>query len=151
MGTTTDLLNGIAAKIAAEVTPTIVWNPNAVYTAGQTGVFMKFMPTTPDRVVVLTAVNQGNDLTMPTGQQMVQVRGRSLPNRPTDVDDLLDSIMDVLHGATNLIFGTVTVMQMNCKVSVPMGMDELKRWERVDQYYLDVATPPTALRPTSGN
>ena len=151
MGVTTDLLNGIAGKIAAEATPAIVWNPNAVYTASQTGIFMKFVPTAPDRVVVLTAVNQGDDISMPAGQVMVQVRGRGLPNRPTDVDDLLDSIFPILHGATDLIFGTVTVTQMNRKVRVPMGQDDSKRWELIDQYYLDVSTPPTVLRPTSGN
>lgn len=152
MGVTTDLLDGIAVKIGAEVSPTIVWNPNAVYTSGQTGIFMKFMPTTPDRVVVLTAVNQGDDISMPAGQVMVQVRGRGLPNRPTDVDDLLDSIFPILHGATNLMFGTVTVIQMNRRVSVPMGMDDAsKRWERIDQYYLDLDFPPTTNRPEQGS
>jgi hypothetical protein len=109
------------------------------------------MPASPDRVITLTAVNQGDDITMPLGQVMVQVRGRGLPNRPTDVDDLLDSIFAVLHGTTNLVFGSVTVVQMNRKVSVPMGMDDSKRWERVDQYYLDLDFPPTANRPAQGS
>lgn len=150
MSVTTDLLTGVAVKIAAEVTPAVVWSPTGVYTTSQTGIMLKFTPDKPDRVVVLTAVNQGDDISMPLGQVMIQVKGRGLPNRPTDVDDLLDSIFTVLHGTTNLVFGSVTVIQMNRKVRVPMGMDDSKRWELIDQYYLDVSTAPTILQPASG-
>jgi hypothetical protein len=148
MSVTTDLLEGIAGMIVAGVSGTS-YNPAAATVNG--GILLKLMPASPDRVITLTAVNQGDDITMPLGQVMVQVRGRGLPNRPTDVDDLLDSIFDVLHGTTNLAFGSVIVVQMNRKVSVPMGMDDLKRWERVDQYYLDLDFPPTANRPAQGS
>lgn len=148
MSTTTDLLDGVAGMIVAGVAGTS-YNLNAPTVNG--GIVQKLMPASPDRVVTLTAVNQGDDITLPSGQVMVQVRGRGLPNIPSDVDDLLDSIFTVLHGTTNLVFGTVTVVQMNRKVSVPMGMDDLKRWERIDQYYLDVDFPPTNLRPPGGS
>lgn len=145
---TTDLLEGIAGMIVAGV-PGTSYNPAAPTV--NNGILLKLMPASPDRLIVLTAVNQGDDISMPLGQIMVQVRGRGVPNRPTDVDDLLDDVFDVLHGTTNLVFGSLTVIQMNRKVSVPMGMDDSKRWERIDQYYLDVSTAPTALRPVSGN
>lgn len=151
MSVTTDLLAGIAGMITAGVTGT-AWDPAGVYQAGQTGIFLKLMPTAPDRVITLTAVSQGDNPSMPLGQVMIQVRGRGLPNRPTDVDDLLDACFDVLHGTTDLVFGATTVVQMNRRVSAPMGMDEAsKRWERVDQYYLDVDYPPTVLRPVQGS
>jgi len=148
MFVTTDLLEGIAGMIVAGV-PGTSYNPAAPTVNG--GILLKLMPASPDRVITLTAVFQGDDITMPLGQVMVQARGRGLPNRPTDVDDLLDSIFPVLHGTTNLAFGSVTIVQMNRKVSVPMGMDDLKRWERVDQYYLDLDFPPTANRPEQGS
>lgn len=150
MSDTSDLLTGIATMIAGAGLG-ITYSPAGTYLASQTGIFMKIMPATPDRVVTLTAVNQGDNITMPLGQVMVQVRGRGIAGNPVDVDDLLDSIFNILHGTTNLTFGGLTVIQMNRKVSVPMGMDDSKRWERVDQYYLDVSTPPTALRPASGS
>lgn len=150
MSVTTDLLEGIAGMIAGAGLG-VTFSPTGVYTASQTGVFMMMMPAAPDRVVTLTAVNQGDDISMPLGQVMVQVRGRGLPNRPTDVVKLLDDIFDVLHGATNLVFGSATVIQMNRKVSVPMGMDDSKRWERADQYYLDVDFPATTNRPVQGS
>lgn len=151
MSATTDLLTGVAVKIAAEVTPTIVYTSLGVYTAGQTGIMMKVMPATPDRVVTLALVTQGDNITQPLGNWMLQVRGRGLPGQPLDVDDLMDSIFDVLHGTQNLVFGTVTVIQMNRQVSVPMGEDTAKRWERVDQYYLDVNLPGSTNRPTAGS
>lgn len=145
---TTELLEGIAGMIVAGV-PGTSYNPSAATVNG--GILLKRMPASPDRVITLTAVFQGDDITMPLGQVMVQVRGRGIPNRPTDVDDLLDDIFDVLHGTTNLTFGSVTIVQMNRKVSVPMGTDANVRDERVDQYYLDLDFPATANRPALGS
>jgi hypothetical protein len=147
---TTDILTGAAARIAALASPTIVWSPSGTYSTGQTGIFLKLMPATPDRCVTLTLVPQGDDPSMPFGRSMLQVRGRGLPNKPTDVDDLLDSIFDVMHATTNLTFGSCQIVQMNRRSSVPMGMDDSKRWERADHYYLDVDYPATTLRPDGG-
>jgi hypothetical protein len=147
---TTDLLDGLASMIAAADIG-VSYTPNGVYAASQTGVYMKILPAKPDRSVSLTAVVIGDNITLPTGRQMVQVRCRGAANRPLDVDDLADNIFDVLHGTTNLTFGVAHVTQMNRQISVPMGMDDSKRWERVDQYFLDVDSPPTTLRPKSGS
>lgn len=150
MSDTSDLLTGLATMIA-NAGLGVTYNESGTYTSGETGMFLKVAPAAPDRVVTLTAVNQGDSVTLPAGQVMVQILGRSLPGNPVDVDDLLDSIKTVLHGTTNLVFGGVTVIQMNRKTSVPMGMDDAKRWSRADQYYLDVSTQPTALQPASGS
>ncbi|MDQ0894426.1 phage tail terminator protein [Agromyces ramosus] len=151
MSNTTTLLTGLAAMIAGAGLG-IAWNPAGTYPVGQTGIFMKIMPQSPDRVVTLNCVWAGDDITMPSSQPMVQIRGRGIPNRPLDVDDLLDPISDLLHGATSLVFGGVTVVQMNRRVVAPMGMDDAsKRWERADQYYLDVDVPPTINRPQGGS
>lgn len=149
MSTTGDLVDGIAGIIVAAGLAT--FNPNGVYQPTDTGIFEKIMPAAPNRVITLTAVYQGDDITMPLGQVMVQVRGRGVPNKPRDVDDLLDPIFNILHGATYLTLGSVTVIQMNRRVSTPMGMDDSKRWERVDQYYLDVDFPATTNRPAQGS
>lgn len=149
MASTTELLDGFATTIAAAGLAS--WNPTGVYTSGQTGIFRKILPADPDRAIALTLVNTDDDVTMPLGQKMLQVKGRGVPNNPTDVDDLLDSIFDILHGATGLVFGGQTVIQCLRRVSVPMGMDEAShRWERLDQYYLDVDAAPTANRPEQG-
>lgn len=150
MSVTSDILTGVATLIAGAGL-SISYNADGRYTGSQTGIYMKTSPPAPDRIVVLTAVNQGDDITMPLGQVMVQVKGRGLPNKPLDVDDLLDGIFVRLHGTTNLTFGTTTVIQCNRRVSVPMGEDDRKRWERIDQYYLDVDFPATNNRPAGGS
>lgn len=152
MSNTRTLLEGLAAHIAAADVG-VTWNADQSipYPVGQTGIVMKIMPQSPDRVVTLNAVWGGDDITMPRSAPMVQIRARGLPNRPLDVDDLLDPIADVLHGSTYLTFGALTVIQMNRRVIVPLGMDDSKRWERADQYYLDVDVPPTINRPDAGS
>lgn len=150
MGSTTELIDGFAQTIATAGLAT--WNASGTYTAGQTGIFRKIMPAAPDRVITLTIVDQGDDITMPLGSKMLQVRGRGAPNQPWDVDDLLDPVFTLLHGATNLVFGSQTIIQCVRRVSAGMGMDEAsKRWERADQYYLDVDAAPTPLRPAGGS
>lgn len=150
MSVTSDLLDGVAAKLAAEATPTLVWLPSSVPSSSQTGIYRKKIPAGV-RGIAVSVVFQGDDISMPLGQVMVQLRARGLPNKPADVDDLLDSAFDVLHGTTNLTMGACTVVQMNRKVSVPLGFDDATGWERADQYYLDVDFPPTINRPDAGS
>lgn len=150
MSALTDLLTGLAQKIhAAGIN--IEWNQSGLYTPGQTGIYMMTMPPTPDRAVALFAVPQGDDPSMPLGKTMVQVRSRGLPGQPLDVLDLSDSMFAVLHGTTDLPFGSITVIQMNRRISTPLGTDDLKRTEWVDQYYLDCDYPPTINRPVGGS
>lgn len=143
------LADGLANMIAAD--GLAAYNLTGIYASSDTGIFMKVIPASPDRAVVITVVPQGDNVTMPLGQVMVQIRTRGLPNDPLDTDDLADSIFALLHGQTNLPMGALTIVQMNRKTSVPMGMDASKRWERVDQFYLDVDYPPTINRPTGGS
>lgn len=150
MTDTRTFIEGLAEHLAGAGIG-LSWNQSGTYPAGETGIFMKIMPQSPDRVVTLNVVWGNDDITMPRSAPMVQVRARGLPNRPLDVDDLLDPVFDVLHGATGLVLGNLTVIQINRRVVAPMGMDDSKRWERVDQYYADVDVPPTDNRPEAGS
>lgn len=150
MAATKELLTGIAELLAGAGLG-LSWNPAGVYAAGQTGIFMMVMPATPNRVVTLALVSNSDDVTMPLGQKMLQVRGRGLPNDPLDVGELLDPIFDVLHNRPTFTIGGQTVIQMNRQVSAPMGQDDARRFERADQYYLDVDAAPTANRPVGGS
>ncbi|MCC2033068.1 minor capsid protein [Microbacterium allomyrinae] len=150
MAATRDLLTGIAELLAASGLG-LSWNPAGVYPAGQTGIFMLFTPTAPDRCVVLNLVDRADDPSMPLGEKMLQVRGRGNRNDPLDVADLLDPIFDTLHGRTNLVIGGQTIIQILRRTSAPMGTDDSVRFERADQYYLDVDAAPTAIRPAGGS
>lgn len=125
-----------------------IWVYNAGgYDAGDTGAFFKKMPDTPDRCVVITAYTMANLPDGPLDQMNVQLRFRGLPDNDTDVDQLGGAAFDLLHGLKNVTFGGVHVIQMLQKSSIPMGIDQNQRWERSDNYTLDVDVPATANRP----
>jgi hypothetical protein len=150
MAATKDLLTAIATLLAGAGIG-LSWNPSGVYTAGQTGIFTMYMPDTPDRVVVLTLVDTDDNVTLPFGSKMLQVRGRGNRNDPLDVAELLDPIFDTLHGRMNVAAGGSVIVQILRRISAPLGADENVRFERADQYYMDVDAAPTALRPTGGS
>ncbi|QDZ15780.1 minor capsid protein [Humibacter ginsenosidimutans] len=151
MSDTLDLLDGIAALLAAAV-PDAAWNPNDPYTDGQVGIFDMLMPTTPDEVLVVTWVPQAEDPADPTGSGLLQVRARGAKNAPRRPLDILDAASTALLGATHIpLNGTgLEIIQVTSRVRVPMGMDESKRWDWSDNYTCDVAYTPTILRPAGG-
>lgn len=125
-----------------------VWDYDpAGYDASETGAFFKKMPDTPDRCVVITAYTIANLPNQPLDKMNVQIRFRGLPDNETDVDELGGAAFALLHGLTDRTFGGVHVTQMLQKSSLPMGLDQNNRWERSDNYTLDVDVPATANRP----
>jgi hypothetical protein len=121
-----------------------IWNA----TDTETAILFKDMPPIPNRVISLSPFGADSDQPEITlGRQQIQVRGRGTSD-PRDVDDLLDAAFTVLHGATNLTFGSVHVVQILRINTIPMGMDEqARRWHRADNYALDVDYPTTPNRP----
>lgn len=148
MGATRDLLTGLAQMIHDNGIG--VYNPTGVYSPAQTGIIFKNVPTTPDRVIVLTAVPLTDMTMIPVGKMLVQVRTRGIPNDPLDTDDLGDAVFDLLQGLMNLTLGATHIIQCLRNSSVPMGQDSSKRWERVDHMYMDIDYPPTVNRPENG-
>lgn len=154
MSALVDLLEGIAGMIAAGVPgATYETDPATAFSPDQTAIVMMVMPETPDRVIAVNAVPMTDSPTLPHGVVMVQVACRGRAGSALDVNTLADAVCDVLHGTTNLTFGSVSVEQMNRTSSIPMGQDDHTpaRFERVDKFYLDVAYPPTVNRPSNGS
>lgn len=149
MGAATDISVGIASLIAGAGLG-VTYSTTTPYTATQTGVVMKSVPATPDRVVVISVIPMTDELAAPSGQVMVQIRTRGIPDNALDVDELADSIKPVLHGLKGLTWGTVQLVQMVRNNAVTLGQDQSKRWERVDDYTLDVEYPATVLVPNGG-
>lgn len=150
MGTARDISEGLA-QLIADSGIGVTFNASGLYADSATGVIFKVMPAKPDRVVVLAVVPLLDEVGMPLGQVMVQTRFRGVPNNPLDVDDLGDSVERKINGLKDLTFGETHIIQMNRRQSVPNGQDDLDRWERIDQYYLDVDTAATPLRPVGGD
>lgn len=149
MGAATDISVGIATVLAGAGIG-VTYNPSGVYSAGQLGVYMKDVPAAPDRVVVLSVIPMSDELAAPSGQVLVQVRTRGLPGNALDVDDLADTIKPFLHGLKGLTWGSVQLVQMVRNNAITLGQDTAKRWERADDYTLDVEYPGTVLVPNGG-
>jgi len=145
---TGDILAGLASMLATAAVATYRADGTR-YLASETAVTFKDLPPAPDRVVCLSPFGATADQPVITyGQQRVQLMMRGTQN-PTDVDDLADAAFAALHGAANLTFGSVHVVQILRENTIPLGMDEQsRRWLRSDNYVLDVDLPVSTFRPS---
>lgn len=147
MSDTRDVVDGLARMLVTATVATYR-SDGSPYLASETGVLFKDLTSTPDRVVVLNAYGTADDNPQWTlGRRLVQARFRGTAD-PLDVDALADAAFNVWHGATNLTFGSVHVVQILRVSSIPLGRDEQDlRWQRADNYALDLDYPTTANRP----
>jgi len=130
---TTDLLTGLSAYL----------DTNGITTP----VFFKALPTTPDRCIAITAYSTLDEPKVAASKVRVQFWFRGIVNNSLDVDELGDSVFNLLQGAEDLTFGTAHVAQMLRVSSGQLGADDSKRNERSDNYELDVDVPVTPGRP----
>lgn len=145
MSATRDLLVGLAQHLHAAGVG--VYNPSAVYNPATTVITMKNLPSTVPRAIMLTAYGPSDHPTINLTQYRVQVWFRGNPNDSLDVDDLGDSVFNVLHGLEHVDFGTAHVVQALRVSSLPMGEDDNNRHERSDNYAFDVNRPATLNQP----
>ena len=133
MSFTTDLLTGLSAYVGAQ----------GVTAPG----YMKSLPTTPDRCFALTAYASVDEPKVALSHVRVQFWFRGVANNSLDVDELGDSVFNILQGAEDLTFGTAHVVQIFRVSSIQDGIDASKRNARFDSYELDLDVPVTSGRP----
>lgn len=145
MSETGDLLDGIARAIdAAGIAQ---YRPDAPFQAGDVPITFKSMPANPDRAVTLSTYGNSDHPTIPLGQRRLQVRVRGIAGDSLDADAIADAVFETLHGLTHQQYGSVHVIQILRASTVPLGLDDLQRDERSDNYALDVNPPATSARP----
>lgn len=149
MTATRDLLTTVAQMIAAAGVGS--WSTTGVPSPNLPAVVLKKMPASPDRAIVLNLVSQGDDVSMPLGRVMIQVRSRGAKNDPLDASDLDDAVFNLLHGISHLAVGSAEIIQLRRQVNTTLGFDDLNREEVVSQFYGDIAAAPTVLRPEGGS
>lgn len=142
MATTTDLLTGLAQYL--DNAGVGVWSPTGNFTAGDTAITHKVMPSAPDTVIVLSPYTVENG---PQGDttQGVQIRTRA-PGMPTAVDDLDDEIYQLLHHLEGLNLGGVRVGMVWRQSHGPLGRDENNRWNATANYWLIITKPTPNTR-----
>lgn len=140
MSWTSDVIVGIAEHLHAEGAGT--WNPNGVYTAGQTGIYIAVMPpgattnSSWDKAIVLTDYDPDGGTTGGDTAMRLQVRCRGLRNDPLSALAIKDAVRAALEGLDAVQFGTVTVSGINHLNGTPMGIDGNQRHERSDNYQI---------------
>lgn len=142
-GWTSRLLAGLAQHLADNGIG--VWRPDGpAYTADETGILIRAIPSSPDRIITLAAYPVTGYVGLADITVGVQMRLRGGTD-PRDCDDLADAIFDLLDSASGLTLGGIAVVQMYRQSYASLGADANGRWERSENYYAD-AMRPTANR-----
>jgi hypothetical protein len=142
-GWTSRLLTGLAEHLAAADIG--AWRPSGAYAATETGIVIRAVPQSPDRIITLAAYPVGTTLPgLADHQTAVQIRIRAGTD-PREADDLADAICDALDGAHGLTWGGIAVVQVWRQSYTSLGQDSNGRWERSENYYIDT------MRPTAHN
>lgn len=138
-GWTSNLVAGVAELLAAGGAG--VWDPDGgVYAPDAVGITQGTIPQSPDRIVCLTPYPVSEE---PGSQDVIvsiQVRCRGTRD-PSVVDDLADAVRELLHGLTSVVLGGIGVSQVWRNSTAPLGPDQLGRYERTDNYYVQAARP----------
>ena len=141
-GFTTDLLTGLA--VALQNAGIGTWRTSGEYTVLETGIVLGNVPQTPDRIVTLTTYGVSDSPNLSDSIIGVQVRCRWGGSDPRPVDDLSDSIFNLLHAKTALLLTTgVMVVQCLRQSASTLGQDANARWSNVSNYYCSVHRPST--------
>ncbi|MEU8950897.1 minor capsid protein [Streptomyces sp. NPDC048489] len=135
-----DLVDGLARLLDAEGVAT--YRPTGIYASGETAITDTVMPDRPDRAVVLTAYDTGDDPTLTDCAVFVQVRTRAGTD-PREVADLDEAVFLALHGLSDQRYGTARVRLMHRDNSAPLGADASGRFERTSNYTVRAQRPPT--------
>lgn len=145
MTITTDLLTGIAGMLqTAGIGVTASGTP---FAPTDTAITYLDQPADPDHAITLTDYPVSDDARLPLTEVGVQIRMRGAPSDWQGVLAIRDAVYTLLQSATNLPFGSITVIQLLRHSSLPDGQDDLMRYEYVDNYYADIDLPATVNRP----
>lgn len=138
------LLEGVAATLAAEVTPELDWEPDPTkaYSGERPAIVLETYPEGVDDVVTLTAYPVANDVGDGSSdvvgvQAMIRSRDRAT------VRALNAGIFDALHGRRGGMLGTVRLVSARRASGTNVGQDADGRLVRSENYYLTVHRPST--------
>lgn len=139
-GWTSRLLTGLAEHLAAAGVGT--WRPTGAYQPTETGIVIRAVPQSPDRIITLAAYPVATDLPgMADHTQGIQIRCRGTQD-PRVVEDLSDAIFDALDSLAGVVWGEIPVVQVWRQSYTSLGQDGNGRWETSSNYYCQ------AMRPT---
>jgi hypothetical protein len=143
-----DLLTGIAQMISD--TAIAVYRPAGAYGAAENAIVFGVWPQTPDRCIVLNYTPMVLATMIPMERGLLEAHIRGAPGDPFGAGETADAVRDLLHGIRGTAFGSATIIQILHRNSVPLVQDSNRRMEQVEQFDVDLDTPPTLNRPDGG-
>lgn len=96
----------------------------------------------PDLGAALTLSLVGDDARQALRRYTLQVRTRAGIDQ-REVSSIAEQIATALHGARAVPAGAALIAHIWRISSVTLGRDTERRWQRSDNYLLDVSTPST--------
>ena len=140
MGYQNDLLVGFAQLLADATVGT--WSTSAAYSAGDKGITLQVLPTSPDDVIALSTYPVTDDPTLSDSVTGLQVMTRQTGADPRPTNDLADSVFDQLQGLAGVDLSTgLHVVFCEHRSGSLLGQDDNKRWSRSDNYYVTTHRP----------
>lgn len=144
MSFTTDLLDGLARVLVNAGIG--VYSDNG-YAATDTGIGIDDFPQDCPRAIAITDYSTPDDSPdQPMTQIAVQVLTRGLPDNPFDAKTLRDQVFLALHGITGVQFGSCGVDQCLRRTSMYLGVDDNRRAQHSQNFYIDTSLPATPYR-----
>ncbi|MFY1658577.1 minor capsid protein [Micromonospora sp. WMMD1274] len=133
-GWTSRLLTGLAQHIHAA--GVAVWRPTGGYQPTETGIVVRGIPSSPDRIITLAPYPVTTTPGVADVTQGVQLRLRGTTD-PRVVEDLGDALFDLLDSATGLVWSGIPVVHVYRQSYAALGADGNGRWESSHNYYVD--------------
>ena len=130
---------GVAEALAGAGLGT--WSPTAALPASSTGIVVQRVPSSPDRLIVLSPYSIDDDATFADSTVGMQIRLRQARGGYLAMLDLEDAIFDLLHGRRDSTFGGVLVQTVTRRSSTSLGDDEQERPSWSSNYYFDLHDP----------
>ena len=142
MGFQSDLAVGFADLLATAGVGT--WRSSGAYPSGETGIYLRVLPQTPARVVVLSVYPVDDDPTLSDSVTGLQVVTRWEAADPRPNDDLADLVFDALQNLPRTELSTGLVVT-DCfrRSGSTMGQDANQRWRTVQNFYVTAHRPST--------
>lgn len=132
MSWTTDVVNAFCALLAEEGVGS--WQPDGAYPASaQRPIFVGTMPTTPDRLIVVTPYTVSEEAGS-TKVQGFQVRCRGTRDM-RDVEDTADDVRMAVHGLRDVQLGPAEFALLWRQSHATLGQDANGRWEASSNFY----------------
>lgn len=136
VGTLQALAEGVAEQLAQLADPAlaVAWQPSGVYTADHIGIYLTAVPTSPDRIIVLSPRQITADPTLADSIYGLQTRYRGTQD-PRVVWAVRDAVRDVIAGRWPTVLPNgLHVQAVDFAGGGSLGYDDSSRLEYADNW-----------------